>query len=308
MQNADDVNQESLIEAAGFTPQSIQFPFSWVGHIPFAAWFIKELNPKIFVELGTHTGNSYFSVCQAVKEKGLITKCFAVDTWQGDEQAGKYGEVIFDQVSAHNILYYKNFSTLMRMTFDEASSHFPDKSIELLHIDGLHTYEAVNHDFVTWLPKMAPHGVIFFHDTKMHENDFGVWKLWAELLKKYPRNFEFDHSHGMGVIQLSDDCNIKLINDFFTKKNRFKNYFQSLGSATLKIANRDAQIKDRDAQIKDRDAQIKDRDAQIKDRDAQIKDRDANMGRILNSTIWKVTAPLRALKKNADILYGKFFK
>ena len=289
----DDINQENLLKAAEYAPKSIEFPLSWAGHIPFIAWFIKELNPKIFVELGTHTGNSYFSACQAVKEKELITKCFAVDTWQGDEQAGHYGDVIFDKVSSHNTLYYKNFSTLMRMRFDEALSHFPDKSIELLHIDGLHTYEAVNHDFVTWLPKMAPHGVIFFHDTKVLENDFGVWKLWAELSKKYPRNFEFDHSHGLGVIQLSDDCTIKLINDFFTKKDKFKNYFQSLGNAIIKIA--------------DRDAQIQARDAQIQARDAQIQARDAYIDILLNSQSWKITAPLRAIKKYAHILYDKFF-
>ena len=74
----------NLISAATFEPISIQAPNSWVGHLPFAAWVINEVKPKIFVELGTHTGNSYFSFCQSVDESRLATNCYAVDTWQGE--------------------------------------------------------------------------------------------------------------------------------------------------------------------------------------------------------------------------------
>jgi hypothetical protein len=163
------------------------------------------------VELGTHTGNSYFSFCQAVREKGLNTRCYAVDTWQGDEQAGFYGGDVFELVNQHNKSQYKSFSTLYRMTFDEALAKFQDQSVELLHIDGLHTYEAVRHDFETWLPKLAPGALVLLHDIKVTHGEFGVWKFWAELKERYPQNFEFRQSHGLGVIQLpssnrKEDC------------------------------------------------------------------------------------------------------
>lgn len=139
-----------LLEIASFSPTSLKFPNAWIGHLPFAAWIIKQLSPSLFVELGTHTGNSYFSFCQAVSQFNLPTKCFAVDTWRGDEHAGWYGEEIFLQVSAHNQDRYPAFSSLLRMTFDEAEAQFADQTIDLLHIDGHHTYEAVRHDFETW--------------------------------------------------------------------------------------------------------------------------------------------------------------
>jgi glycosyltransferase involved in cell wall biosynthesis len=170
--------------------------------MPFAYWLMGEIQPKVFVELGAHSGNSYFSFCQAVREKGLNTRCYAVDTWQGDEQAGFYEGDVFELVNQYNESQYKSFSTLYRMTFDEALAKFQDQSVDLLHIDGLHTYEAVRHDFETWLPKLAPGALVLFHDIKVTHGKFGVWKFWAELKEKYPQNFELRHSHGLGVIEL----------------------------------------------------------------------------------------------------------
>src|SRR5450830_2138083 len=131
------MNQDSLLEIAEFSPKSFLSPNAWVGHLPFAAWVIQEVSPKIFVELGTHTGNSYFSFCQSVLENGLSTKCYAVDTWQGDEHAGQYNEEVFFQVNTHHQEHYAGLSRLLRMTFDDAVTYFADGSIELLHIDGL---------------------------------------------------------------------------------------------------------------------------------------------------------------------------
>ena len=226
----------NLITAASFTPNSLQSPNAWVGHLPFAAWVIQEVSPKIFVELGTHTGNSYFSFCQSVVEASISTKCYAVDTWQGDEHAGQYGDEIFAKVNAHHQERYAGFSRLLRMTFDDAVTYFADESIELLHIDGLHTYEAVRHDFETWLPKLAPGAVVMFHDTNVRERNFGVWKLWEELQADYPNNLEFVHSHGLGVLQLNnapDNKKLEWLQSDSPEKQGLIRYFAALGSRQL---------------------------------------------------------------------------
>ena len=58
-----------LINATMFKPDHLAFPDAWVGHIPFGAWLIKTLKPSIFVELGTHSGNSYLAFCQTIHEQ-----------------------------------------------------------------------------------------------------------------------------------------------------------------------------------------------------------------------------------------------
>ena len=198
------IHDPTLLSIVGFVPDSLQAPNAWVGHIPFAAWLIHAFKPNLFVELGTHTGNSYFAFCQAVKKYNVKTQCFAVDTWQGDEHAGLYTQSVYDEVNAYHEEHYSAFSQLLRMTFDEALSNFDDASVDLLHIDGLHTYEAVKHDFESWLPKLAPGAIVLFHDTQVKDRDFGVWKLWSELSSIYPNHLEFVHSNGLGVIQIGE--------------------------------------------------------------------------------------------------------
>lgn len=249
------------------SPARVVEPISWVGHIPFAFWIVEALKPRIFVELGTHTGNSYFAFCQSVAQHKLDTRCYAVDTWQGDPHAGFYDNQVFEDVSAYHNLHYEAFSRLLRMTFDDAVCHFSDRSIDLLHIDGLHTYEAVRHDFELWLPKMSERGVVLFHDINVRAHDFGVWKFWEEACRQYP-HFSFDHSNGLGVLVTGigqESVFVSMFNDFTSTDNQFlyKTFFLRLG----RIIEIDLQMKIIERQLLESERHKKQfRDAEVEQR------------------------------------------
>ena len=185
-------------------PTRLGVPSAWYGHIPFAFWLVAAIRPRLLVELGTHAGVSYAAFCEAVVRCRLPTRCFAVDSWLGDQHSGRYGEEVYADFRQFNDQHFRAFSTLLRMDFDAAREQFADGTIDLLHIDGEHTYEAVSHDLETWRRKLSDRAVVVFHDTIVRERDFGVWRLWHELTAQHP-GFEFFHSSGLGVLAIGPD-------------------------------------------------------------------------------------------------------
>ncbi|PIE37573.1 MAG: hypothetical protein CSA53_05655 [Gammaproteobacteria bacterium] len=173
---------------------------TWVDHIPFGYDLIAALRPERVVELGTHNGMSFYVFCEAMLAHRVDGVCYAVDCWEGDDHTGAYGEEIFTQVQSHCREHFRGVSYLLRMLFSEAVKQFDDESIDLVHIDGLHTYEAVKEDFETWYPKVKPGGIVLFHDVEARIKDFGAWRYWNELEKEHC-TFKFNHGFGLGVLR-----------------------------------------------------------------------------------------------------------
>src|SRR4029453_7482464 len=97
------------------------------------------------------------------------------------------------------------FSTLIRAAFEEALPYFSDRSIDLLHIDGFHSYEAVAKDFSDWLPKMGGGGVGVFHAIQLRQRGFGVWQFWEEEIAARYQPLPFVHSHRLGLAYVGSD-------------------------------------------------------------------------------------------------------
>jgi GT2 family glycosyltransferase len=186
---------------------------AWLEHAPFAFWIVKAVRPKTLIELGTYSGYSYSAFCQAVQRLVLPTKCFAIDTWKGDAHSSVYSEDIFQEFSEYHDKQLKAFSSLIRAEFDEARSYFAEESVDLLHIDGFHSYEQACRDFQSWKGTLSDCGVVLFHDVNVRERDFGVWRIWQELSQEYPA-FEFVHGYGLGVLGVGKD-QMPLIRDLF---------------------------------------------------------------------------------------------
>ena len=176
-------------------------PSPWIGHIPFMFVLFQALRPKSYLELGVHNGCSFLAAASAAALYAQDCHLTGIDTWHGDDHAVYGGgDAILAKLSQTVDAHFSNV-TLVRDFFDNHAPKVAIKSVDLLHIDGHHTYEAVKHDFEIWLPKMADNGVVILHDTEVYDNNFGVYQYFDELSVKYP-HFKFKHSFGLGVIFL----------------------------------------------------------------------------------------------------------
>src|SRR5205823_9313846 len=95
----------------------------WSMHLPFAYDLMRELVPRVFVELGVWKGESYFTFCQSAAENQINVKCYGVDSWCGDVHMGKLDPELEREVTNYN-WRYSSFSELKTMTFGEALHDF----------------------------------------------------------------------------------------------------------------------------------------------------------------------------------------
>jgi GT2 family glycosyltransferase len=225
------------------SPRQVE-ALSWHEHIPFAMALVQMLAPRIIVELGVHSGDSYLTFCQAVVESGKTSAVYGVDTWAGDPHAGLYGAEVLQKLRAYHDPLYGSFSRLVQSSFDEAALHFSDGSIDLLHIDGYHGLEAVSHDWNTWKPKLSERAVVLFHDINVRERQFGAWLFWERISAEIP-HMEFIHGHGLGVLlagEKAPEILAPLLASAREKPAVLRDFFQRLGSRiTLEHQNRSTQ-------------------------------------------------------------------
>jgi hypothetical protein len=288
----------SLIEPLFNLPAKLPVT-AWGGHIPFLFLLFRALQPKTYVELGVHNGASLIAASTAASTYNLQTHLTGVDTWQGDAHAGYYqGDQLYQELRTYLSATFPN-AHLERCLFSEAVGNFNPGSIDILHIDGLHSYDAVKEDFSTWFDRVSPSGVILFHDISVFDRGFGVHRLWAELKEKFT-TLEFHHSAGLGALLMNPDHPglgpiLSLAKDPVSWRlyqslvadiaNALPERMEAFKPYTLKNNVSDLQRKFDDAQRRADEAHRTARETQ------------QQLASVFSSTSWRLTSPVRALKR-----------
>ena len=125
-----------------------QFPQVW-----------EDLGYKIAVEVGVHRGG--FSEYILANSNNLTL--FSVDPWT--DINGVVREDIKKEAT-DKLAKFGARSIIAPMTSVNAAKQFPDASIDVVYIDGLHSYAACKEDMDAWIEKIKPGGILAGHDYK----------------------------------------------------------------------------------------------------------------------------------------------
>jgi predicted O-methyltransferase YrrM len=170
---------------------------------PFIS-FLREQELRTVVEIGTYKGGTLWLWCQLAKANAKIVSI--------DLPGGPFGGG-YDDAEAEGFRPFARRG--QEMCLIAADSHDPETvqrvkrilasaPIDLLFIDGDHTYEGVRRDYEMYAPLVRRGGVVAFHDVLPHTDaaDCEVDVYWNELKSRVPQHFEFtEHAASPGQPQ-----------------------------------------------------------------------------------------------------------
>jgi predicted O-methyltransferase YrrM len=110
----------------------------------------------VYLEVGVHLGRSLWTARQASKPSVEV-----------------YGVDIVDDPKIEGTIFLQGDSTTMPF----------DKEIDVIFIDGDHSYEGCKKDIENWYPRMKKGGVMLFHDCD--ETSPGVVQAVKEFVEQY---------------------------------------------------------------------------------------------------------------------------
>lgn len=145
---------------------------------------VKKEQAETVVEIGIYCAD----LSRLLVPIKTLKTLFLIDPWKIYTDCKKLiftekdAELLYNSVySWSQVSTVKNKVKLMRMSSIEASKHFEDNSIDFIHIDGDHTYNAVKVDIKAWLPKLKPGKLLTGDDYQSSEVSSAVNKLLSKI-------------------------------------------------------------------------------------------------------------------------------
>ena len=159
--------------------------------------FYKQLAPKKVLEIGSFYGGTLWHFLKYSKLETLT--CIDMQIPPADE---RYSQMVVSRIKWPSWVgtYMPNgrFNDIpgnsqWESVISTAKNLHPENDIDLLHIDGDHSYQGVKADYENYKGMVRPGGVIVFHDIFGIED---VNRLWEEVKRNYPKTRQITQPGG----------------------------------------------------------------------------------------------------------------
>jgi predicted O-methyltransferase YrrM len=168
---------------------------------------VRSMKPEVCVEIGSALGKSACYIGMALKDNGR-GMLYAIDPHEptdwNDREAVNSIEIFRGNISA---LGLSQQVTVMRSYSQDAARGW-NRPIDLIFIDGDHSYEGVKRDWDLFVPHVKPFGIVVFHDTIW---DLPSYREKALTTMGVPRFVDELRQQGYQVLTIDRDCGISMV-------------------------------------------------------------------------------------------------
>lgn len=165
------------------------------------------MKPEVCVEIGSARGKSACYIGRALKDNGA-GKLYAIDphtrtSWNDGNSVDTF-DLMRSNLQRCGVTEQV---TIVRSTSTDAIRTWQEK-IDLIFIDGDHSYEGVKADWEGFRSFVKPFGLVVFHDT--------IWELkpdprWYREDMGVPRFVEELRRDGYQVLTIDRDCGVSIV-------------------------------------------------------------------------------------------------
>ena len=193
-------NKEILLEAYSLGMMQNEYEIS------NALDFVKKINIKNFLEIGTDQGGTFLAWSRISDPGGLkISVDWAYGPWgkfESDFNLDRRNAEMRKMGQRVHILDGDSHSEFM---FDMVKSILGDEKLDFLFIDGDHSYLGTKLDYYMYKQFVRPGGWIGFHDIKNtdfhHSSGCYVDQFWEELREEKVWYFSDSELGGIGFVK-----------------------------------------------------------------------------------------------------------
>ncbi|MCX7568045.1 class I SAM-dependent methyltransferase [Sulfitobacter sp. F26169L] len=187
--------QARYMADAGFLP-----------HMPLTFWLMDVCRPSTIVEIGTTSGQSYFTLCQAADRLNLSASFYAYIDPQGPDAAA------VQELKTYNSRHYEEFSRIGVKPAADTLRHFPDGGIDILSVDMSLPGADVMALCDQWDRKLSQRGVVLFHNFQVAdapEREETLRKL-LEQQSGASDQVVFDEGSGLAIVVKGASADMRL--------------------------------------------------------------------------------------------------
>ena len=144
---------------------------------------VRQQSPRTVLEIGTAQGGVFWLMCRLAAPNATL---ISLDLPPSERHSG--GErIAIDLESMKNpgqTVHVIHGDSHAPQTPGQVQKILGDRALDLLFIDGDHTYDGVRQDYLMYSPLVRPGGLIAFHDiVKTHWPGCQVDRFWGELVQ-----------------------------------------------------------------------------------------------------------------------------